>query len=82
MTFQELNIMPAILRSLRDENYSKPTPIQAQAIPPIIEGRDLLGIAQTGTGKTAAFAVPILQNLDKGQPVRWSCAGVDFDADA
>jgi ATP-dependent RNA helicase RhlE len=65
MTFQELNIMPAILRSLRDENYSRPTPIQAQAIPPIIAGRDLLGIAQTGTGKTAAFAVPILQNLAK-----------------
>lgn len=70
MTFQELNIIPSILKSLRAEKYSIPTPIQSQAIPPIMAGRDLLGIAQTGTGKTAAFAVPILQNLAKGTPVR------------
>lgn len=70
MTFQELNIISPILKSLRAEKYSIPTPIQSQAIPPIIAGRDLLGIAQTGTGKTAAFAVPILQNLEKGTPVR------------
>jgi ATP-dependent RNA helicase RhlE len=70
MTFQELNIIPSILKSLKTENYAKPTPIQAQSIPPIIAGRDLLGIAQTGTGKTAAFAVPILQNLEKGIPAR------------
>lgn len=65
MTFNELNIMAPILKSLRQEQYTKPTPIQSKAIPPILAGRDLLGVAQTGTGKTAAFAVPILQNLTK-----------------
>ncbi len=63
MTFKELNIIPPILKALEKEQYSTPTPIQQQAIPPAIAGRDILGIAQTGTGKTAAFAVPILQRL-------------------
>ncbi len=63
MRFQDLNIHPSILKALEQENYTEPTPIQAQAIPPILEGRDLLGCAQTGTGKTAAFAVPTLQRL-------------------
>lgn len=63
MTFQELNLIEPILQALQTEGYSHPTPIQAQAIPHVLEGRDLLGCAQTGTGKTAAFSIPILQQL-------------------
>lgn len=65
MQFKELNVMPSILKALNNENYIEPTPIQEQAIPEIINGRDLLGCAQTGTGKTAAFAIPTLQLLSK-----------------
>ncbi len=65
MNFEELNIITPILRAIDNEGYTAPTPIQEQAIPPILEGRDLLGCAQTGTGKTAAFAIPMLQNLYK-----------------
>jgi ATP-dependent RNA helicase RhlE len=65
MQFKELNIITPILKALEDENYTVPTPIQEQAIPVILEGRDLLGCAQTGTGKTAAFAIPTLQLLSK-----------------
>ncbi len=67
MTFNDLNIIPAILKALSEENYTTPTPIQEQAIPAVLAGRDLLGCAQTGTGKTAAFAVPIIQLLSKQQ---------------
>jgi ATP-dependent RNA helicase RhlE len=63
MPFQSLNIIEPILRSLKEEGYTIPTPIQSQAIPIVLRGADLLGCAQTGTGKTAAFAVPILQLL-------------------
>ncbi len=63
MQFQDLSIIPPILKALTQEGYQTPTPIQAQAIPPILAGKDLLGCAQTGTGKTAAFAIPILQLL-------------------
>ncbi|MBA4130393.1 MAG: RNA helicase [Hyphomicrobium sp.] len=63
-TFQELGLDPLLLKALDTEGYTTPTPIQAQAIPTILEGKDLLGIAQTGTGKTAAFALPILQRLN------------------
>ncbi|NCA99305.1 MAG: DEAD/DEAH box helicase [Clostridia bacterium] len=63
MTFTELKIAPPILKALDQACYKHPTPIQVQAIPPAILGRDLLGCAQTGTGKTAAFAVPTLQRL-------------------
>jgi len=63
MKFEDLNIIAPILRALANEKYVSPTPIQEQAIPPVLAGRDLLGCAQTGTGKTAAFAVPILQLL-------------------
>lgn len=66
MTFQELNIIPPILEGLKKANYSKPTPIQEQSIPAVLAGRDLLGCAQTGTGKTAAFSVPIIQLLSEG----------------
>ena len=63
MQFQSLNIIEPILKSLKEEGYTTPTPIQTQAIPIVLQGTDLLGCAQTGTGKTAAFAVPILQLL-------------------
>ena len=63
MTFEQLNIIPEILTALKNEGYTEPTPIQAQAIPILLKGTDLLGCAQTGTGKTAAFAIPILQML-------------------
>src|SRR5262245_29653105 len=63
MTFQELNLCEPLLRALHAEGYATPTPIQAKAIPPVLEGRDVLGCAQTGTGKTAAFALPILHRL-------------------
>ncbi len=63
MTFESLHIIPSILEALHEEGYTQPTPIQEQAIPPALQGRDVLGCAQTGTGKTAAFAIPILQNL-------------------
>ena len=63
MLFTDLQIIKPILDALIQEGYEKPTPIQAQAIPHLLEGKDLLGTAQTGTGKTAAFAIPILQNL-------------------
>ncbi len=62
-SFSELALIEPIARALRAENYTIPTPIQAAAIPPLLDGRDLLGCAQTGTGKTAAFALPILQRL-------------------
>jgi ATP-dependent RNA helicase RhlE len=62
-SFSDLCLIEPLQRALRSENYQTPTPIQAQAIPHLLAGRDLLGIAQTGTGKTAAFALPILQRL-------------------
>lgn len=63
MTFQDLGLIQPILRALQDEGYERPTPIQEQAIPILLDGHDLLGCAQTGTGKTCAFTVPILQQL-------------------
>lgn len=70
MTFQELPLQPAILKAVAEAGYTSPSPIQAGAIPPVLAGRDLLGCAQTGTGKTAAFALPILQNLSAQTPQR------------
>src|SRR6056300_1167960 len=63
MTFKELGLLPSILRTLEEQGYEKPTPIQQQSIPILLKGKDLLGCAQTGTGKTAAFAIPILQRM-------------------
>ncbi|GAA5222103.1 DEAD/DEAH box helicase [Membranihabitans marinus] len=63
MTFKDLEIIPPILSALSEQGYTAPTPIQQQSIPILLQGKDLLGCAQTGTGKTAAFAIPILQNL-------------------
>src|SRR4051812_1623918 len=63
MQFAHLGLVEPILRALASEGYSTATPVQAKAIPPALEGRDVLACAQTGTGKTAAFALPILQRL-------------------
>lgn len=66
-TFKSLALSTPILRALNDQNYTSPTPIQSQAIPIALRGQDLMGIAQTGTGKTAAFAIPILEQMLKSQ---------------
>ena len=68
MTFQSLGLCPEILSALRDLGYRQPSPIQEKAIPPALAGRDVLGCAQTGTGKTCAFAAPILQRLSRNRP--------------
>lgn len=65
MQFQTLNIIEPILKSIKEEGYTTPTPIQEKAIPILLQGTDLLGCAQTGTGKTAAFAIPVLQKLSE-----------------
>ena len=62
-SFESLGLAPELLRAIAEQGYTEPTPIQAQAIPVVLSGRDLLGAAQTGTGKTAGFALPILQRL-------------------
>lgn len=67
MLFEQLGIIEPILKALKKEGYTEPTPIQEQSIPDALEGRDILGLAQTGTGKTAAFAIPILQLLYQQQ---------------
>ncbi|MBN8746228.1 ATP-dependent RNA helicase RhlE [Xylophilus ampelinus] len=67
MNFDELKLAPAILEAVREQGYETPTPIQAQAIPAVLEGHDLLAGAQTGTGKTAAFTLPLLHKLSKGE---------------
>src|SRR5438309_2232012 len=78
MQFDDLKLIEPLLRAVRAEGYSTPTPIQEQAIPQVLEGRDVLGCAQTGTGKTAAFALPILHQLSNsprhaGGPQRARC---------
>jgi ATP-dependent RNA helicase RhlE len=73
--FSDLGLAGGLLAALKTEGYETPTPIQAQAIPPVMAGRDLLGVAQTGTGKTAAFALPILDRLlrNPGRPAPKTC---------
>jgi len=70
MNFSELSLTRPLLRAVEEQGYTQPSPIQAKAIPPVLEGRDLLGCAQTGTGKTAAFALPMLQLLAARRPAR------------
>ncbi len=70
MTFEKLGLSEELLRSIRDTGYTSPTPIQAQAIPAILEGNDVMAAAQTGTGKTAGFTLPLLQLLNEKPPVK------------
>jgi ATP-dependent RNA helicase RhlE len=67
MNFSQMGLIDPLLKALNEEGYHTPTPIQVQSIPPVLEGRDLFGAAQTGTGKTAAFSLPILQRLSAEQ---------------
>jgi len=67
-TFKDLNLIPALERALSKQKYTVPTPIQSKAIPGLIDGKDLIGIAQTGTGKTASFILPILQRMTERYP--------------
>ncbi|MEY4099240.1 MAG: hypothetical protein RL300_411, partial [Pseudomonadota bacterium] len=76
MKFEELNLAPAIIKAVLEQGYENPTPIQAQAIPVILEGHDLLGGAQTGTGKTAAFVLPMLNKLSATEGPRNKFGGV------
>jgi ATP-dependent RNA helicase RhlE len=70
MSFETLNLSESLCAALKELDYTTPTPIQAQSIPALLEGRDIFGCAQTGTGKTAAFALPILQHLEPKEPVK------------
>ena len=63
MSFSTLGLAPEFLRAVADQGYTEPTPVQAEAIPLVLKGRDLMANAQTGTGKTAAFVLPMLQNM-------------------
>ena len=74
-TFADLGVAEPLCRALAAQNYTTPTPIQAQSIPALLEGRDLLGLAQTGTGKTAAFVLPILQRLAASQQTKRPAKG-------
>ncbi|HEY4147853.1 MAG TPA: DEAD/DEAH box helicase, partial [Chitinophagaceae bacterium] len=75
MSFNNLQLIEPVLQALTKEGYTEPTPIQEQAIPIVLQQRDLLGCAQTGTGKTAAFAIPILQLLHEEQQAGQSRPG-------
>ena len=68
--FEQLGLIPPLVATVAELGYSKPTPVQEQAIPLVLSGRDLMAGAQTGTGKTAAFALPILQRLRASSPFR------------
>ncbi len=70
MNFDSLGLSPEILKAVLEKGYDSPSPIQAKAIPSVLEGRDVMAAAQTGTGKTAAFTLPLLTNLSNGQPVQ------------
>jgi ATP-dependent RNA helicase RhlE len=80
MTFDDLNLAAAIVQAVREHGYETPTPIQAEAIPAVLAGRDLLGGAQTGTGKTAAFILPMLQRLSTGERAKNKFGGVAIRA--
>ncbi len=74
-TFRDLRLSEPVLRALGEQGYTEPTPIQEQAIPPALAGKDLIATAQTGTGKTAAFALPILERLSRRDPSLAGCTG-------
>jgi ATP-dependent RNA helicase RhlE len=80
MTFDELNLAPAILKAVREQGYETPTPIQAQAIPGVLAGQDILGGAQTGTGKTAAFTLPLLHKLTMSRSAKNKFGGYGIRA--
>ena len=67
MTFETLGLSEKLLKAIQESGYTEPTPIQAAAIPEALSGRDVLGIAQTGTGKTASFTLPMIERLSKGR---------------
>ena len=70
MSFSSFKLHPQIAAGVKALGYETPTPIQLQAIPPVLEGHDVMGLAQTGTGKTAAFVLPLLQRLLPGRAAR------------
>lgn len=70
MDFSELGLSADVLKAIADSGYTTPTPIQAQAIPHVLSGRDIMGIAQTGTGKTASFTLPMIHNRRWAAPRR------------
>ena len=80
MKFEELNLAPAIIKAVLEQGYETPTPIQAQAIPLVLNGQDLLGGAQTGTGKTAAFVLPMLHKLSSTPAPRSKFGGIGIRA--
>ncbi|MDP2742710.1 MAG: DEAD/DEAH box helicase, partial [Hydrogenophaga sp.] len=80
MTFEDLKLAPAIVQAVREHGYEIPTPIQAEAIPAVLAGRDLLGGAQTGTGKTAAFTLPMLHRLSESERAKNRFGGVAIRA--
>ena len=70
MGFSKLGLSDSILKAINQQGYDKPSPIQEKSIPVVLEGKDLMAAAQTGTGKTAGFTLPILQLLSKGRPAK------------
>jgi len=69
MDFSSFGLIEPLLRALNESNYTSPTPIQSKGIPPVLAGKDVMATAQTGTGKTASFALPLLQRIVAGRPV-------------
>src|SRR5712692_3892410 len=75
MSFNALGLTPELLRAVADQGYTEPTPVQREAIPLVLAGRDILAGAQTGTGKTAAFVLPMLQLLNAERTPGWTSNG-------
>ena len=71
MTFSDLGLSSAIVKAVEEKGYTKPSPIQEKAIPPILSGKDILASAQTGTGKTAGFTLPVLQYLSETKHIKY-----------
>jgi len=74
MKFTELGLSQPLQKAVAEQGYDTPSPIQAQAIPAVLSGKDVMAAAQTGTGKTAGFTLPILEKLSKGKPVKFNNA--------